>query len=52
MAKKKENIKLADFPEEVDEASGLKWYGELSYDTQMAVLPHDLSCHYNSYQFL
>ncbi len=38
MAKKKENIKLTDFPEEVDEATGMKVYGELSYETQMAVL--------------
>lgn len=30
MAKKKENIKLTDFPEEVDK-DGLKWYGEMSY---------------------
>ncbi len=38
MAKKKENIKLTDFPEEGDEATGMKVYGELSYETQMAVL--------------
>jgi len=38
MAKKKKAIKLADFPEEVDEQHSLKWYGELSYETQMAVL--------------
>ena len=41
MAKKKE-IKLADFPEEVDEESGVKVYGEMSYETQMAVLSHYL----------
>ncbi len=39
MAKKKiEDVKLSAFPEEVDEESGLKVYGELSYETQMAVL--------------
>ncbi|MBR1668827.1 MAG: DNA (cytosine-5-)-methyltransferase [Bacteroidaceae bacterium] len=38
MAKKTKAIKLTDFPEEVDEQHGLKWYGELSYETQMAVL--------------
>ena len=38
MAKKTKDIKLADFPEEVDEATGMKVYGELSYETQMAVL--------------
>lgn len=39
MAKKKtENIRLMEFPEEVDEASGVKVYGQLSYETQLAVL--------------
>lgn len=43
MAKKKiEEVKLAAFPEEVDEECGLKVYGELSYETQMAVLSHYL----------
>ena len=37
MAKKIKDIKLADFPEEVDE-NGLKWYGEMSYETLTAVL--------------
>lgn len=39
MAKKKEidKVKLSAFPEEVDK-DGLKWYGEMSYETQMAVL--------------
>lgn len=43
MAKKKEinNVKLSAFPEEVD-GDGLKWYGEMSYETQMAVLSHYL----------
>ena len=38
MAKKTDDIKLADFPEEVDEATGLKVYGEMSYETQTVVL--------------
>ena len=44
MAKKKEidKVKLSAFPEEVDEASGTKVYGEMSYETQMAVLSHHL----------
>jgi DNA (cytosine-5)-methyltransferase 1 len=43
MAKKKKinNVKLSSFPEEVDK-DGLKWYGEMSYETQMAVLSHYL----------
>lgn len=43
MAKKKEidKVKLSAFPEEVDK-DGLKWYGEMSYETQMAVLSHYL----------
>lgn len=43
MTKKKEinNVKLSAFPEEVD-GDGLKWYGEMSYETQMAVLSHYL----------
>lgn len=44
MAKKKQidEIKLADFPEEVDEQNGVKIYGETSYENQMAVLSHYL----------
>lgn len=45
MAKKKEfnNVKLSAFPEEVDgDGDGLKWYGEMSYETQMAMLSHYL----------
>lgn len=41
MAKKQiVNIKLADFPEEVNEQNGMsvKTYGETSYENQMAVL--------------
>lgn len=43
MVKKKEinNVKLSAFPEEVD-GDGLIWYGEMSYETQMAVLSHYL----------
>jgi len=43
--KKKENItggKLVDFPEEVDERSGVRIYGETSYENQMAVFSHFL----------
>ena len=37
MANKKEikKVALSAFPEEVDK-DGLKWYGEMSYETQMA----------------
>ena len=40
MAKKKsiEEIKLVDFPEEVDSQTGVKVYGETSYENMMAVL--------------
>ena len=40
MAKKKqiEGIRLADFPEEVDEQNGVRLYGETSHENQMAVL--------------
>lgn len=40
MAKKKsiEDIKLADFPEEVDSQTGVKVYGETSYENMLAVL--------------
>ena len=40
MAKQKqiEAIRLSDFPEEIDEKTGLKFYGETSYENQMAVL--------------
>lgn len=33
-----EEIRLADFPEEVDEQNGMRIYGETSYENQMAVL--------------
>lgn len=36
--KSTKKIQLTDLPEEVDEAAGVKLYGELSYETQMAVL--------------
>ena len=50
MVKEKEinNVKLSAFPEEVD-GDGLKWYGEMSYETQMAV---QSLCSYSSYKFL
>lgn len=38
MAKKLEDIRLENFPEEVDEKNGLKIYGETSYENHMAVL--------------
>lgn len=39
MAKKKiEAIRLSDFPEETDKKSGVRIYGELSYETHLAVL--------------
>ena len=44
MAKKKQKIKLADFPEEITE-EGIKIYGETSYENQMAVLSHFLHNH-------
>lgn len=37
-----QNIKLTDFPEEVDTLSGIKIYGEASLETQMALLSHYL----------
>lgn len=38
MTKKRTEIKLVDFPEEVDEQNGVKVYGETSYENQMAIL--------------
>ncbi len=40
MAKKKHS--LVDFPEEVDKKTGVKVYGEISYENQIAVLSHYL----------
>lgn len=37
-----QNIKLVDFPEEVDEQNGVKLYGEISWENQLAVLSHYL----------
>jgi len=34
--------RLVDFPEEIDERSGVRIYGETSYENQMAVLSHFL----------
>lgn len=45
MATKAKKISLADFPEEVDSANGIKIYGETSYENQMAVLSHYLHNH-------
>lgn len=45
MAKTIENIKLTDFPEDVDEKYGVKIYGETSYENHMAVLSHFLHNH-------
>ena len=41
----KKKISLTDFPEEVDEAKGIRVYGETSYENQMAVLSHYLHNH-------
>lgn len=41
-----QDIKLADFPEEIDEQNGIKVYGETSWENQLAVLSHYL--HNNS----
>lgn len=37
-----QNIKLVDFPEEIDEQNGIKLYGEISWENQLAVLSHYL----------
>lgn len=37
-----QDIKLVDFPEEVDEQNGIKLYGEISRENQLAVLSHYL----------
>lgn len=42
---KKEHPSFLDFPEEVDEAHGIKVYGETSYENQMAVLSQYLHNH-------
>lgn len=42
-----ENIKLVDFPEEVDKKLGIKVYGDASWETQLAVLSqylHNRKC--------
>lgn len=38
MTKKIEDIKLRDFPQEVDSQNGIKIYGEASYENMLAVL--------------
>ncbi|MBO4531292.1 MAG: DNA cytosine methyltransferase [Paludibacteraceae bacterium] len=45
---KKGNLSLADFPEEVDEKTGIKIYGETSYENQIAVLSHFLHNYRNN----
>jgi len=47
MTKNTKKIKLTDFPEEVKEVDniGMKFYGETSYENQMAVLSHYLHNH-------
>lgn len=42
-----QDIKLIDFPEEIDEQNGIKLYGETSWENQLAVLSHYL--HNNGY---
>lgn len=42
-----QDIKLVDFPEEIDEQNGIKVYGETSWENQLAVLSHYL--HNNGY---
>lgn len=37
-----QDMKLADFPEEIDEQNGIKVYGETSWENQLAVLSHYL----------
>ena len=37
-----QNVKLANFPEEVDEQNGIKVYGTTSWENQLAVLSHYL----------
>lgn len=43
MAKKQlKDIKLSDFPEEIDSQNNIKVYGETSYENQIAVMSHYL----------
>ena len=37
-----QSIKLVDFPEEIDEKNGIRFYGETSWENQLAVLSHYL----------
>ena len=37
-----QDIKLVDFPEEIDEQNGIKVYGETSWENLLAVLSHYL----------
>ena len=46
MAKKRlKDIKLTDFPEEIDSQNNIKVYGETSYENQIAVMSHYLHNH-------
>ena len=38
-----QDIKLADFPEEIDEQNNIKVYGETSWENQLAVLSNYLN---------
>ena len=40
-----QEIKLENFPEEIDSKNGIRFYGETSYENQMAVLSHYLHNH-------
>lgn len=37
-----QNIRLVDFPEEIDEQNRIKLYGETSWENQLALLSHYL----------
>ena len=37
-----QDIKLVDFPEEIDMSNGIKLYGQTSWENQLAVLSHFL----------
>lgn len=43
-----QDIKLIDFPEEIDEQNGIKLYGETSWENQLAVLSHYLHSNNNT----
>ena len=37
---KSKKLGLSNFPEDIDEKNNLKFYGELSYENQLALLSH------------